>query len=247
MDKIVLYNQNGQKFDVDVIRYFSNNDNRYLIFGLNEISNGYIQLYLSKAAYLDEQLTLVSVTDDKEWQEFKAAIQKIVTNNRNNIPIDCDLDYSELDGMKVSSFRIFRLKEEDSKILSANKNVQDYVVKLKVIDEQLEEDVKPEIKEPTNLLDASAQDTGMSIEEILKKVSDGAKNAREEAKAKAKPKKTIDDLLNSQNNSKENDEYKKKYEKLLDKVKHLEDENIRLINELIEAKAQIETIKDIIN
>ena len=244
MDKITLYNQNGQKFDVDVIRYFNSNGNKYLIFGLNEIDvNGYIQLYLSKADELEGQLTLVTITDDNEWKEFQKALQRIVTNNRNNIPNEGDLDFSSLNDMKVSSFRVFKLREEVAKILSANKNVQEEV-KLKVIEEEFVESPKTKVKEPTNLLDASAQDTGMSIEEILKKVSDGAKNAREEAK-KDKPKKTIDDLLNSSKNEKD-DEYKKKYEELLNKVHHLEDENIRLINELIEAKAKIETIKDII-
>ena len=48
MDSIVLYNQNGQKFDVEVIRYFKYNDNKYLIFSLDEVdNNGYIQLYFS--------------------------------------------------------------------------------------------------------------------------------------------------------------------------------------------------------
>ena len=42
-------------------------------------------------------------------------------------------------------------------------------------------------------------------------------------------------------------DYKAKYEESLTTIRKLEDENIRLINELVEAKAKIATIKDIID
>ena len=43
------------------------------------------------------------------------------------------------------------------------------------------------------------------------------------------------------------EDYKVKYEDALASVHRLEEENMRLINELVEAKAKIETIKDIID
>ena len=42
------------------------------------------------------------------------------------------------------------------------------------------------------------------------------------------------------------DNYKEKYEDALRTIKALEDENIKLINDLVEYKAKLSTIKDII-
>ena len=41
-------------------------------------------------------------------------------------------------------------------------------------------------------------------------------------------------------------DYKAKYEESLETVRKLENENMRLINELVEAKAKLATIKDVI-
>ena len=206
---------------------------------------------------------------------FQTAIQRIVTNVRANAQVDCDLDYKALDGMMVSGFRIFKLKKEISKVLSSNKNPLD-------------------TKKDMDLQSASAQDTGLTIEEILKQVSDGAKNAKAEVKenieealdtAKEKePKKetkkklTIEDLLKSQEDMAKTDEeenhfifdtvkttsldaedkefeskdsdtedYKKKYEETVAMLRKLEKENINLINDLVETKAKLEMIKDVLN
>ena len=284
MDRIVLYNQNGQKFDVEVIRYFKYNDNKYLIFSLGEVDNsGYIQLYLSKVSLKDGKEFMEGVTDETEWNNFRTAIQRIVTNVRANVEVDCDLDYKPLDGMMVSEFRIFKLKEEISKTLASNKNV-----------------IQP--KKDMDLQSASAQDTGLTIEQILKEVSDGAKNAKNpvdleaeaevkeetetelkeedktEVKEENKKKLTIEDLLKSQeeiNNTKEDEnhfifntvdttsldveekeyettdtsstDYKQKYEQTVEMLRKLEKENINLINDLVETKAKLEMIKDILN
>lgn len=267
MDSIVLYNQNGQNFNVDVIRYFKPNDNKYLVFGLKEIDeNNYIQLYLTKVENVDGKIVMNSVSDEAEWGEFGSIIKKIVANNRNNIPNDNDLDYKELDGKTVSSFRIFKLKNDIANILASNKNP-----KLN----KIEEPVITVEEQPTDLQDASARDTGLTIEEILKKVSEGAKNAREETKVilnkeVEEPKKeekietsTNDEFENiepkvinevlptvskviDESTKKEDIDYEAKYKDALSSIELLEDENMRLINELVEAKAKLATIKDIL-
>ena len=290
MDSIVLYNQNGQKFNVNVVRYLQKGNNKYLVFDLSEVDkNGYIQLYLAKVNNNNGKFEMENVTNEDEWNDFRNTIQKIVTNNRNGIPNDGDLDYKELDGASVSEFRIFKLKEEVAKALGENKNVKK------------EETVKS--VEPVNLQSASAADTGMTIEEILKEVSNGAKSARENARIELKPKKTLEDIIKPIEEvtpvsdelpkvdsttdftipvahqvfkeepkffvpmdevkepvlepkiipsiipevSSDNVDYKAKYEESLTTVRKLEEENMRLINELVEAKAKLATIKDIID
>ena len=109
MDSIVLYNQNGQKFNVNVVRYFEKGNNKYLVFDLAEVdANGYIQLYLAKVVSENGKIVMGNVTNEDEWNDFRNTIQKIVTNNRNGIANEGDLDYKELDGATVSEFRIFK-------------------------------------------------------------------------------------------------------------------------------------------
>lgn len=305
MDSVVLYNKNGKSFDTKVIRYFVLNDKKYFIFSLNEVdSNDYVQLYAAKIEDVDGVLTMKNITDETEWAAFRNNMEKIVNNNRNGVLNSDDLDYKELNNMTVTEFRIFKVKTGVAEELGKNKNVviPEPVVEGPVIQTP---EVKEEVSEPQTLEAASAQESGMTIEEILKQVSSGAKNAKEESKVdlNKKNKATIDDLLNSASYreiepkpkfitpvietepepvvaptiepvistatepktesitsnivepkviddviSKPKDEvdYKAKYEQTLINMKSLEEENMRLINELVEAKAKIATIKDIL-
>lgn len=299
MDSIVLYNQNGQKFNVNVTRYFEREGNKYFIFNLNEIdANGYIQLYASKVIDNNGQNVIINISDQDEWNKFKSYIESIASNNRNGIENTGDLDFNELNELVVKEFRVFKIKEEFGKILGENKNVK---VPEPVIEKPIiENTIKPE---PVDLQAASAQDTGLTIEEILKKVSEGAKNAKEELKINLNKEdssintpaidetnasekinetprvRTIDELLNSVNVEPTNEfqnpvpisnitidelpetedeenvsteiteetiDYRAKYEENEKIIERLEKENIRLINELIDAKAKLATVKDII-
>ena len=266
MDTIVLYNQNGQKFDVDIIRYFKENGNKYLIFSMDEVDgNGYLQLYVSRIEDFGGKYNMLNITDDNEWDNFKKAIHNIVNNNRAGIPNNSDLDFKPLEGTVINQFRIFKLKKDVAETLSQNKKPQS--VDVATIPTTPYIPAVEKVENAVNLETASAQDTGMTLEQIIKRVSDTAKEAREE-KVEA-PKKTIDDLLKSAAPATEDinsffteeiqpkyipsqvkpvmEDYKAKYEEALADVHRLEEENMRLINELVEAKAKIETIKDIIN
>ena len=230
MDTIFLFNQNNDRFPTDVVRYFKLNYNKYFIFTLNETDeNGYVQLYVSRIENDYGKLAMRYISDENEWNSFKQEIQNIVTNNRNGIKYTNDLDFSELDGMVVTEFRIFKLKKDVVGELGKNKNA-----------------VK--INEPKTLEAASAQNNNLTIEEILREVSNGAQRAKNEVKVEPK---NIDEEINKEfedlKSSEYDVDYKIKYNNLLDTVKSLEDENIKLINELVEYKAKLETIKDIIN
>lgn len=138
--------------------------------------------------------------------------------------------------MVVTEFRIFKLKESVAKELGENKNAQ-------ILE-----------KEPQTLEAASAQSNNLTIEQILKEVSEGARNAKEATAVKIDTKPVVEEKeetptpvqLETPIPNVDEVDYKKKYEDLLKTTKDLEAENIRLINNLIEAKAKIETIRDII-
>lgn len=235
MDTIFLYNQNNDKFPTDVVRYFSLNNNKYFIFTLNEVDdNNYVQLYASRIENEFGKLTMKYISDDAEWNAFKDAIQKIVIDNRNGIKNESDLDYTELDGMVVTEFRIFKLRNEVAKELSMNKNV-----------------IKNH--EPKSLEAASAVDNNLSIEEILRQVSNTAKENKNVTSTPSYD--DTEELLTPRTISsdevpykyEEDVDYKKKYNDLLDTVKNLENENLKLVDQLIEYKAKLATIKDILN
>ena len=262
MDTIVLYNQNGQKFDVDVIRYFKENGSKYLIFSMDEVDgNGYLQLYVSRIEDFGGKYNMLNITDDTEWDNFKKAIHGIVNNNRAGIPNTNDIDFKPLEGTVINQFRIFKLKKDVAETLSQNKNPQGG--EAATIPTTPYTPAVEKVENAVNLETASAQDTGMTLEQIIKRVSDTAKEAREEKVEE--PKKTLDDLLRTATKASPSfdeelkpkfipsqvtpvmDDYKTKYEEAMADVHRLEEENMRLINELVEAKAKIETIKDIIN
>lgn len=227
MDTIFLYNQNNDKFLVNVVRYFMMNNKKYLIFTLNELDeNNYIQLYVARIENEYGKLTMKYIYDDQEWNAFKEEIQKIVMNNRNGIKNHVDIDYHELDGMVVTEFRIFKLKETVADELSSNKNV----------DTSLD-------SEPKTLEAASAQNNNLTIEEILKQVSETAQKAKDEDVSNN----VSDDVPSPTIINNDEIDYESKYKSVLVTLKKLEDENIRLINELVQYKAKIETIKDIID
>lgn len=240
MDTIFLYNQRKESFPTEVVRFFTIGDKKYFIFTLNEKdANGYIQLYATRIEDVNGNVVMKNIVDESEWLSFKNAIQNIVVNNRNNVLNTTDLSYDCLNNMVVTDFRIFKLKETVAKELGMNKNVQNLIHK----------------EEPQSLEAASARSNNLTIEEILKQVSETAKTAKEVQQP-------ISDIttknVSAQNNkpivvpkesiveAKDIVDYKRKYEELLVNMKKLENENIKLINQLVEAKAKIETIKDLI-
>ena len=81
--------------DVEVIRYFINNDTEYLIYSLNEIDeSGYTKLYASKIIGTKACI----ITDNEEWTLIKEIIKEIVRNNRDGSELNIvDLDESSLD------------------------------------------------------------------------------------------------------------------------------------------------------
>ena len=237
MDTIFLYNQNNDKFPTDVVRYFTLNNNKYFIFTLNELDeNNYVQLYATRIESEYGKLTMKYISDEQEWDSFKNAIQRIVTDNRNGIKNTTDLDYNELDGMVVTEFRIFKLKNDVAKELGMNKNV-----------------IKN--NEPKSLEAASAVNSNLSIEEILRQVSDTAKENKHEftpVPTTIEDSYDDDELLTPRTIStlptdEDEDDYKKKYYDLLETVKNLENENLKLVDQLIENKAKLSTIKDILD
>lgn len=118
---------NGKKTKVNIVRYFLNSEQRYLIYTLGEKDDaGYIKLYVSKMEY--NPLKAVSITDDEEWGRIKDLIKTTIKENKQNSSLSItDLNYSEIDGIEVVDSKIFKLLDSMVEILSSNKKLfEDY-------------------------------------------------------------------------------------------------------------------------
>ena len=116
-----LKNIDNEKLDVEVIRYFINNNNEYLIYSLNEIDDsGYTKLYASKIIGTKACI----ITDDDEWNIIKQIIKEIVRNNRDGSELSViDIDENNLDDVILQDTRVFKLQGNLVNLLSENKKV----------------------------------------------------------------------------------------------------------------------------
>ena len=122
--------------DVEVIRYFINNDTEYLIYSLNEIDeSGYTKLYASKIIGARACI----ITDNDEWNLIKEIIKEIVRNNRDGNELNIiDLDEDNLNDIILQDTRVFKLQGNLVNLLSENKKIKENVIAIP--EEEIEED-----------------------------------------------------------------------------------------------------------
>lgn len=121
MNKRIMTNIQGSNLDCEIIRYFEKNNNKYLIYSLNEMDEvGYVKLYASKI--VDKHARII--TDDDEWTFIKETIKDIVRNNRDGVSLDIiDLNENELENIILEDNRIFKLQGNLVNLLMENKKV----------------------------------------------------------------------------------------------------------------------------
>ena len=119
MSKMSLMNASDDDLEVDVIRYFENNNNEYLIYSLNEtVGDGYIKLYASKIIGNSAHI----ITDEEEWMLIKEIIKNIIKANHEGSELNViDLDEEELANVILQDTRIFKLQGNLVNLLSDNK------------------------------------------------------------------------------------------------------------------------------
>lgn len=124
-----IKNTNGDNVDLEVIRYFINNDTEYLIYSLNETVGsgdevGYTKLYASKIIGTKACI----ITDNDEWNLVKEIIKDIVRCNRDGRELNIvDLNEDNLDDITLQDTRVFKLQGNLVNLLSENKKVKDEI------------------------------------------------------------------------------------------------------------------------
>lgn len=120
----------------EIIRYFSIDDNEYLIYSLNESDDaGYIKLYASKI--IGSKACII--TDNDEWDIIKQIIKDVVRCNRDGSKLEImDLDEDNLNDIILQDTRVFKLQGNLVTLLSENKNVIKKHAEEEIIDETID-------------------------------------------------------------------------------------------------------------
>ena len=103
-----IKNTNGDYVEIEVVRYFVNNDTEYLIYSLNEIDeSGYTKLYASKIIGTKACI----ITDNEEWNLIKEIIKEVVRCNRDGSDLNIiDLNEDNLNDIILQDTRVFKLQ-----------------------------------------------------------------------------------------------------------------------------------------
>ena len=127
MEKIVISNANNESMQVDVVRYFSETNNKYFVFSLHEIDDqGHMNIYVTKIVDQNGVLIGTNIIDDVEWTNLKTNLQRIIKENRTNgNAIVNDLSYKDLEGIKVADRRALKLLATSVDMLNLGYNPQD--------------------------------------------------------------------------------------------------------------------------
>ena len=110
MEKVTISNIKGENGLVNVVRYFQNNGNQYLIYSLNEVDEaGYTRLYVAKVNGTDGMYN-AETPNDMEWNEVKNLIKLIVKANKEGMPVPVqDLNPKKLTNIMLKDKKVFKL------------------------------------------------------------------------------------------------------------------------------------------
>ncbi len=122
MDKITISNLQGENGLVNVVRYFQNNGQKFLIYSLNEVDEaGYTRLYVAKIIGMNGNYSAETLNDN-EWNEVKNLVKVIVKANKESMPVPVqDLNTKEISNILLKDKKVFKLNAPLVNDLSANK------------------------------------------------------------------------------------------------------------------------------
>lgn len=149
MENVNVVNINNELLNINVIRYFEMDNDRYLIYSLNEIDEqNYVKLYAIKVEDRDGNLVGFKIEDENTWASIKELIKVIVRGNKNGIAEVSDLNYKELEALRLSDSRVFKLSNPLAELLSANKKtfLESQVEMESQIEIEAQKEIEPQIE-----------------------------------------------------------------------------------------------------
>lgn len=125
MNKLTITNADDTKMSVDLVRYFKYKNDCYLIYTLNEVDQkGYLKLYLVKIMEELGYPVVYNIRDDKEWAGMQNIVKKVLKEIKSKKRKQLfDLDYNNIEGIKVENSRFFKLDQKLVEVLNSDYNV----------------------------------------------------------------------------------------------------------------------------
>lgn len=122
MKKLVITNADNSKMTVDLVRYFKFKSDCFLIYTMGEIDEkNYLKLYLMR---IMEELgfpVVQTIKNDADWANMQIIVKKVLKELKKGKKKSFeDLDYKEIDGIKVVNPRFFKLDNNLVTLLSSD-------------------------------------------------------------------------------------------------------------------------------
>jgi len=137
------------RFEADIVRYFQNVNDHYLIYTKNEKdANGYVLLYATKVVSDSGIKVGENITDENEWALIKSFLQKTVSENKEGRPVSIeDSNPAEIADLKINAQRPFKLSETSVELFGKNKKSFEIVQKMAEEQNTVKIPVAPEVTE----------------------------------------------------------------------------------------------------
>lgn len=140
MYKSLFRDKSNQVFEADIVRYFKYENDYYLIYTLNEVDEkNYNILYLVEILEELGEIISVNIKDDEKWKGMQKIVKEVIKQlkNKSNKTFE-DLEYNELENVKIVQPRFFKLDSKLANILATN-----YLIDTDEIDEiEMEEQIE---------------------------------------------------------------------------------------------------------
>lgn len=266
MEKIVIFNANNESMQVDVVRYFSESNNKYFIFSLHEVdAQGHMNIYVTKTVEQNGTLIGTNIIDDVEWTNLKTNLQRIIKENRTNgNAVVNDLPYSSLANIKIADRRALKLLAASVDMLNLGYNTSSDEAPSSMGAEPITESFAQSNvqKEPSNVnIPQNNNINDMSIfgNQLQNSINNaqnqsnyvqGVPNNAQNTESITNNTQDIADVANNNQQIVQDttaSDYKELYFHEKENTTRLTEENNRLINELNNCKMIISDIKNILS
>lgn len=172
-----LIGPDNERFEAEIVRYFQNVNDHYLIYTKNEKdANGYVLLYITKVISDSGIKVGENITDENEWALIKSFLQKTVSENKEGRPLTIeDSNPAEVADLKINSQRPFKLSEASVELFGKNKKSFEIVQKMAEEQNTVKVPVAPEVTEfVTPVKEENTFDNAFSFEEHVSENTDTA-------------------------------------------------------------------------
>lgn len=139
--KVFMINPNNERVEVDVLRYFQNMNDKYVVYSLGEKdANGLQVVYAIKIGNDGGVRVGQNITDNNEWELVKRFIRETVSQNKNNQPLTIqDVNPAEIAELKIDSMHPFKLQVPVVEMFEKNQKSFDIVQTEAPVENHVEE------------------------------------------------------------------------------------------------------------